>query len=57
MKGSVIRASRDRRQDCVGSCGRRVLIRFNPDGLCRKCKRALRRGALRTDNRRLRGTL
>ena len=57
MKGSIVRASRDKRQDCVGDCGRRILLRFNPDGLCRKCKRSMRRGAFRIDRRRARGTL
>ena len=57
MKGSVIKTIRVRRQDCFGDCGKQVLLRFNADGLCRKCKRSLRRGALRTDRRRERGTL
>ncbi len=46
-----------RRVDCYGDCGRRILLFFNPDGYCRKCAKLNRARVLRMDNRKKRGTL
>ena len=56
--GSVIRAKRSEggRVDCAGDCGRRILLYYNPGGLCRKCTRIMKRGLLRRENRQKRGT-
>jgi hypothetical protein len=28
-----------RRLNCFGNCGKRILLRYNPSGFCRKCQR------------------
>lgn len=56
-KATVVRADKGRRVDCRGNCGSRILLHYNPNGLCRKCDRSRRRGLLRIDSRKARGTL
>ena len=51
------RTSGERRVDCYGDCGRRILLSFNPSGNCRKCTKLNKARALRMDNRKKRGTL
>lgn len=54
--GTVIRAKPKPRIDCLGKCGKRVDMRYNPNGLCRKCQKKLEAGKLRIENRQERGT-
>ena len=56
-RGSVVRAKKGRRVDCVGNCGSRILLHYNSNGLCRRCDRIRKRGLLRATNRKARGTL
>ena len=44
-------ALRDKRQDCFGGCGRRILLRRNPSGYCRKCQRKNALKALKLANK------
>lgn len=46
----------ERRVPC-GECNRPILMFYNPEGFCRKCKRLRARRTLRMSNRILRGTL
>ena len=55
-KGTVIRGKVLPRQDCLGKCGKRINLRYNPEGLCRKCQKKLEAGKLRIENRQERGT-
>ena len=38
-----------RRVDCYNGCGTRILLYYNADGLCRKCKRLLQHRAIKLD--------
>lgn len=48
---------KERRIECGGDCGRRILYFFNPTGYCRRCAKKNRKRVLRIDNKRKRGTL